>query len=148
MLLTFATLAGFLFVIELAAAYIIFVTQNEFVRLLRLAIQHQIAAIEDSNPDPGADDVMQSLNKLQESLMCCGGVTANEWNTVPASCCPSGNEGCNDPYPVGCAEATFDLFKGYLVASGSITTLLCIIELMAVIFACILAHQFKTFGNV
>uniref|UniRef100_A0A5K3FZV8 Tetraspanin n=1 Tax=Mesocestoides corti TaxID=53468 RepID=A0A5K3FZV8_MESCO len=51
MLLTFATLAGILFVIELAAASLIFVAQTQFVRLLGFALQQQISAIEDSSPD-------------------------------------------------------------------------------------------------
>uniref|UniRef100_A0A5K3FH28 Tetraspanin n=1 Tax=Mesocestoides corti TaxID=53468 RepID=A0A5K3FH28_MESCO len=148
MLLTFATFAGFLFVIELIAAVIVFVTQTQFVRLLGFALQQQISAIEDSSQGPGADDFMQALDKLQETLKCCGGVSASDWKTVPASCCPSGNKGCKDPYPVGCAEAAFDLFKGYFLASGIITILLCIVELTAVICACVLAHQYKNYEKV
>uniref|UniRef100_A0A5K3FU78 Tetraspanin n=1 Tax=Mesocestoides corti TaxID=53468 RepID=A0A5K3FU78_MESCO len=107
MLLTFAILAGILFVIEFIAAVLTFVVQAQ--------------------------------------LKCCGGVSASDWKTVPASCCPSGKRSCKDPYPVGCAEATFDLIKGYFLASGIITILLCIVELTAVICACILAHQIKTY---
>uniref|UniRef100_A0A5K3FXB9 Tetraspanin n=1 Tax=Mesocestoides corti TaxID=53468 RepID=A0A5K3FXB9_MESCO len=82
------------------------------------------------------------------TLKCCGGVNASDWKTVPASCCASGKEGCKDPYPVGCAQATYDLVKGYFLTSGIITTLLCIVELTAVICACILAHQYKNYDKV
>uniref|UniRef100_A0A5K3G2P9 Tetraspanin n=1 Tax=Mesocestoides corti TaxID=53468 RepID=A0A5K3G2P9_MESCO len=117
-------------------------------RLLGFALQQQISAIEDSSPDPGADDLKHSLDQLQETLKCCGGFSWRDWKTVPASCCANGKKDCKDPYPVGCAEATYDQFKSNFLASGIITTLLCIVELMAVVFACILAHQYKTYDEV
>uniref|UniRef100_A0A5K3FMH7 Tetraspanin n=1 Tax=Mesocestoides corti TaxID=53468 RepID=A0A5K3FMH7_MESCO len=75
------------------------------------------------------------------TLKCCGGFKSTDWKVVPASCCSNGTAGCDDPYPMGCGQAMFELVKSYLWTAGGFAILLCLVEISAVIGACVLANK-------
>uniref|UniRef100_A0A5K3FIP6 Tetraspanin n=1 Tax=Mesocestoides corti TaxID=53468 RepID=A0A5K3FIP6_MESCO len=77
----------------------------------------------------------------QKKFTCCGGFNYTDWKTVPASCCANAILPCTNPYPVGCGEAIFEVFRPYLISMGIVSLVMAILEIVAVFSACILAKK-------
>ncbi|BHF65958.1 Leukocyte surface antigen cd53 [Sparganum proliferum] len=136
MLKTFAVIIAILVILEIIAAILLFIKE-----IAAMGIQYQIKEIL-SGSNVVTEETKKALDELQKHLNCCGGEGPADWkNQIPASCCASGSANCANPYPQGCAEALYNAVKDKTLVMGIVIVVLAVLELGAIIAACVLAHK-------
>ncbi|KAL7064801.1 hypothetical protein AAHC03_05575 [Spirometra sp. Aus1] len=141
MLKTFAVIIGILVILEIIAAILIFVYRGKIKEIAAKGLQYQIDEIL-SGSNVVTEETKKALDELQSHLKCCGGEGPGDWQGhIPASCCASGSASCSNPYPQGCAEALYNAVKDKTLAMAIIIVVLAVLELGAIIAACVLAHK-------
>jgi len=132
----FFTLILLLFLAEISGAIYIFVRKDTIKGELRdwyakALVQHYYTNKE----------IQQLMDETQSRLRCCGAQGCGDYpNIPPPSCdCQSG------PKP-GCFDKVFDQMRNHLTIVAIVAACLVVVELLAMIFACILCSSVRRSG--
>jgi len=123
-------------VAELACGIAILIKKNEFKDTLEVAVTKQIQKY-----DKLDKDVKEAIDKMQKDLQCCGckGPTDYSPATPPPSC----------PLPpiagsaTGCCQKIWADMESNIGIVAGVAIGILVIELMAMIFSCILCQAFR-----
>jgi len=120
-----------LFVAELACGIAILVNKNQFKDNVFKAIGDQMSKY--ASLDKDAKD---AIDNMQNKFQCCGCKGRSDYGsqTPPGSC---------GTYQDGCCEKVWDDAESQLAIVGGVAIGILVIELLAMIFSCILCQAFR-----
>jgi len=129
----FFTLVLLLFLAEVAGAIYIFVRKDTIKTELKEWYKASLINHYNTN-----EDIRKLLDETQERLQCCGASGCGDYPLpLPASC------HCDAGFRPGCFDKVFDQLKTHLTVVAVVAASLVVIELLAMIFACILCSAIR-----
>uniref|UniRef100_UPI00398153A5 tetraspanin family protein n=1 Tax=Salmonella sp. s54925 TaxID=3159674 RepID=UPI00398153A5 len=91
----------------------------------------------------------EAFDSVQKEFDCCGISSYTDWANhsiaVPKSCCKNSSP-CNvtsDYYKDGCADKLFDYLKDHMALVGGLAVGVAVIQIVGIIFACIVRRDVK-----
>jgi len=138
---TFFAIILILFLAEIAGAIYFFVQKDRIRDNLNTWYKEKVVAKYD--PNNNNDDVTKMLDTLQRESKCCGATGCSDYEKLakpPASC------GClnkDDQSVQGCMNKFYDQLKGNITIVAIVLAVLVAVELLAMIFACILCSSLR-----
>lgn len=122
-----------LFIAELGAGIAALVLQGKMKEEIKKGIEDMYDAL--SNNKTLSD---QSLIKFEEEIKCCG-IQSNPgtWGDGTKDHCPKPKSG---PEYNNCVDVLWDLLKKYAVPAGAVAVGVLVIELLAMIFSCVMCN--------
>jgi len=159
MLGTFATLVAICLLVQIVCAGIIISYKNTFIDGLNDELFKDLNSVK-NNTDAGiGDNSTNPLIVLQEHLHCCGVNASSNWDHVskefldgqyPPTCCDfTGTtvQTCNaeskNIYNKTCSHEFVEAVKGGVVVIGAFGIILALVQVLAIVFACVMAKSFK-----
>lgn len=133
LLAVFFSIILILFVAELGCGIAILVNKTDFQNKFFAAITNQMKKYSTLPKDQ-----KETIDNLQKELHCCGCHDSTDYagQTVPSSC-PS------DAYSVGCCTKTWNTLESQMAIVGGVAIGILVIELLAMIFSCVLCQAFR-----
>jgi len=154
LILTFAVLLGFVFVLEIAAAITAHLMRGKIDRLIRDTMLHS------SKNYPGGKVVKEAWDHIQEDFDCCGARNYTDWasnanlnQSVPDSCCVVYQEYCGEGYfrhattpeiyTEGCAEKFLIASDVTVIVVIVVAIAVAILQVLGIVLACFLASSVR-----
>jgi CD63 antigen len=149
MVTTFAVLLGIVFILEIVAGILGFVYRKQVEESSKDALKR---ALDDymSDDQPGASDL---LDWAQQKFACCGNDGPEDYNRYGnnGTCGPNnGVQSCHENnlctgtlYDSGCHESFAEFIRDNLVVIGVVALAIGFVQLLGIIFACMLAKAIK-----
>jgi len=158
MLGTFATLVAICLLVQIVCAGIVISYKNNFTEGLKEELYKDLENVT-TKSEAGFDfNSTNTLIILQEHLHCCGVNGSSDWkhvsetyldNQYPPSCCALNSttgQTCDADHAYkgdGCYETFVDEIKGGVVVIGAFGIILALVQVLAIVFACVMAKSFK-----
>ncbi|KAK9738716.1 Tetraspanin family [Popillia japonica] len=130
MLLTYATILIIILLLQIALAIYAFVKVNN-PEDWQTELSQALREVFNTGGDP--------VDFIQETLQCCGFVETPA--TIPASCCPSGEVGCTNPFQEVCDIAFRDFVSDSMNIIAIVAISLAAIEFIGSIIAVCVARK-------
>jgi len=134
LLAMFFSIILILFVAELACGIAILVNKTQFQTKLFKAIADSVGKY--NNPDE-PQDAKDAINNMQKEFKCCG------CNGIQDYLGPPGSTECATYPTTGCCEKIWSQAESQLAIVGGVSIGILVIELLAMIFSCILCQAFR-----
>jgi len=129
-----------LFVAELACGIALLVNQDAFKIKIFDGVKKQMAKY----PSGLKEEEVKSIDGMQQALKCCGCYNRSDFvlSTPPKSCYPE--QDYQKPiYPEGCCSKVWNDATSKIGIVGGVAIGILVIELLAMIFSCILCQAFR-----
>jgi len=159
MMITYSVLLGLLLILELGAAFSAIALEDDVEEIFTKGMTKS----QEKYGLPNESDITTSWNAMQTELHCCGTHNYTDWKVnnmthIPDSCCIDGTVNCttthglitwNTTRPDAMKYIYVDGCWGKLVnevtlgAIGIIGIVLAAVELLGVIFACLMARSIR-----
>ncbi|XP_077369406.1 CD63 antigen [Festucalex cinctus] len=154
MVTMFSILLSLIILVQIAAAIAGYVFRNKVSDVVQDSLTDMINRYSNSTAD-----FKTSVDKLQEDLKCCGMNDSSDWrnfrpdgNSVPDSCCVNVSTNCGvgamtdsaKVHQKGCANAVEELLKKNILWVIIAALVLAFIEVMGVVFACVLMRGIRS----
>jgi len=140
LLALFFSIILILFVAELACGIAILVNKDKFKDQAFKGITTQMKKYFDAGFSQEQKDAIDSM---QKEMKCCGCNNATDYpNQKPPSCYP-GPVTTTSVYPEGCCTKVWNDMESQLGIVGGVAIGILVIELLAMIFSCILCQAFR-----
>jgi len=125
-----------LFVAELGCGIAILVNKNQFKDAMTDAITKNFVHY----GEPKYEEYTKSVDQMQNEMKCCGckGITDFHTGKIPPTCGIGPGQ-----YTVGCCDKIWSEAEGQLAIVGGVAIGILVIELLAMIFSCILCQAFR-----
>jgi len=130
---TFFAIILLLFLAEIAGAIYIFVRKDAIRN--DLSNWYKNALVDKYSADP---DIKKMLDETQTKWQCCGSTGCGDYQIPPASC------QCSTARP-GCFDKIYEGFKTNITIVAIVAACLVAIELLAMIFACVLCSTIRQY---
>jgi CD63 antigen len=128
----FFTIILILFVAELACGIAVLVNKDGFKNTVFEGIKKEMKRYNSDLPP----DQKHAIDQMQESLQCCGCDGPGDFfGTIPPASCKS--------YTEGCCNKIWNKLESQLGIVGGVAIGILVIELLAMIFSCILCQAFR-----
>jgi len=148
MVTTFAVLLGLIFILEIVAGILGFVYKGDVNKVAEEQLSKSIA---DYDNDEGAKKLM---DWAQENLKCCGMLGASDYKNTTSGCptpITNGVQSCHVDKDCnkallgekGCKDVVEDFLKENLVVVGGVALGIAFIQLLGIVFACLLMRAIK-----
>jgi CD63 antigen len=154
MVVTFAVLLGFVFILEIAAAIAAQVLRPKLDDAVRSTMTATIQQY------PQGEFVLKTWDDVQTDLQCCGANNYTDWqsnaqlnDSVPDSCCINYQPGCglnvfksgnlSTIFSIGCADEFLNASQKTILICIGVAIGVALIEILGVIIACFLAASIK-----
>jgi len=130
-----------LFIAELGCGIAILVNKTSFENKINDVIKGQIGKYYTLPLPP---DERAPIDEMQTKLKCCGCINETDYGGIPPktpdSCRPNPS---SKNYPEGCCSKVWREAEGQLAIVGGVAIGILVIELLAMIFSCILCQAFR-----
>lgn len=158
LLIVYLSLMLFIFLLEIIAAVLAYITYQELDEELR---QNLKVTMQQKYRQPGEDSVTQAVDKLQQEFKCCGSHNYSDWTDnvwiqvneqlVPDSCCKTPSDLCgrrNHPSNIyktegGCIKKMEDFILSQLYILGMVGIGTAFLQLVGMMFTCCLYRNLK-----
>jgi len=142
LLALFFSIILILFIAELACGIAILVNKNSFKKTIEDAITPVVQKY--SDPSTSAD-TKNAIDQMQQDFKCCGCKNATDYLTPPkpASCYKDKEQIPPNLFTTGCCEKIWNEAESQLAIVGGVAIGILVIELLAMIFSCILCQAFR-----
>lgn len=160
MVLTFSVLLFILFIMELAAGGAGYAFRNELPDIVHKGLRNAYNSWNSTRTDRAAQ---KGLDEIQNDFHCCGVEGVGDfWNETEggfphyndsvialATCCPDTkldtNGTCHyvDAYKTGCVDGLLNFLKDKAAMVGGCAIGVAVIEILGVVFACVLARAIR-----
>jgi len=138
-LVCFFTIILVLFVAEIAGAVYIFVKKDTIRDQIAVWYKEQLV-----NKYDEVEEVRKQLDQIQSTSNCCGATGCTDYNNrtkgPPESC------KCGEGVKPGCSNQAFDTISKHIVIVAAIAIGVLGVELLAMIFSCILCTAIRNAG--
>jgi len=126
-----------LFIAELACGIAILVNKGAFKKEMDEGIKKQMAHYQEQ----GYGDVTKAIDEMQKEMECCGCTGLSDFTGLhkPVAQCLK--------YPQGCCDKIWSDAEGQMAIVGGVAIGILVIELLAMIFSCILCQAFRRRGD-
>ncbi|XP_072047837.1 CD63 antigen-like isoform X2 [Amphiura filiformis] len=165
LLQVYAFLIVLVIILEVVAAILAFVFQDDLIKFM----EENINKIIEEEYDGSDNAATQSIDLVQKDFNCCGATGYADWDpqtlwgstnaglAVPESCCkdyPNHGNGCNAGTPGnptsiesinvdGCVDAFTNWIQDNYLIVGGVCLGLLVFEILALIFSCCLISNIK-----
>jgi hypothetical protein len=134
---TFFTIILVLFLAEVAGAIYIFVRKDAIRADLSGWYKTNVVNHYSTN-----DNIRRMLDETQTKYQCCGASGCTDYAQPPESCL------ClNSPNRPGCFDKIYDAFKTNITIVAIVAACLVAIEILAMIFACVLCSSIRQYAE-
>ncbi|XP_062871075.1 CD63 antigen [Trichomycterus rosablanca] len=152
MVSTFAVLLSIIILVEIGTAIAAYIYKD---KLPKLVDEGLMPMIRDYNTNK---EFQAEVDNLQKELHCCGLKNSTDWKnyttdsiTVPDSCCRNITKNCgvkamNDNtkiYTQGCSSVIEEALRKNIIWVGIAVLVIAFIEIMGVVFACVLMRGLR-----
>ncbi|KAL7064246.1 hypothetical protein AAHC03_04975 [Spirometra sp. Aus1] len=147
MLKTFAVIMSILLLLEVVAAILLFAFRNKCKEFVETALKKIIDRIISGVSEP--NDVA-AMDFMQQKFHCCGASSPSDWgNNMPSSCCKNAAAPCpNNHYTVGCGDAFYEAIKDSWLYLGIVILIIGVLEVGAIVSACVLQSKINSYEAV
>jgi len=149
MVTTFAVLLALIFILEIVAGALGISYKNKVQGLAESQLDKEI-----KHYNMNGTSIL--LNWAQQKLECCGRMGPGDYNNHtskdPAFCagkdqgvksCHTGQDCTNKVYPKGCQEKVVTFVKDNMILVGGVAIGIAFIQLLGIVFACLLMKAIK-----
>ncbi|XP_041855577.1 leukocyte surface antigen CD53 [Melanotaenia boesemani] len=133
LLLTFFMVLFVLMLVELTAACLLLVYENELGEWVKKDLND---GLDKAKKQRGNSTSLTDWDMVQDTFDCCGIYNSTDWGTpVPKSCCKDDCQGGPKYKSVGCLAKLNIWFEKNFLTTGIGVIVLCVIEVLGMCFA-------------